>query len=194
MTRAVARAIESGGQLLVEAGTGTGKSLAYLIPAALRALTTGGRAIVSTNTIALQEQLLEQDVPATRLLLRDALGDEAADALRVTTLKGRRNYLCRRRLAQERAAGAVAPSAGGAVTSEAGAAANRLLARLIIWLREHPDRRPLGVARRARRGVGLVVLQRRGRGLPLLARLPPTCATAAASCCAPAAAPRGRTS
>ena len=136
MTRAVARAMESGGQLLVEAGTGTGKSLAYLIPAALRALTTGGRAIVSTNTIALQEQLLEQDVPATRLLLRDALGDEAADALRVTTLKGRRNYLCRRRLAQERAAGAVAPGGGGAVTSEAGAAANRLLARLIVWLRD----------------------------------------------------------
>ncbi len=98
MTRAVARAVESGGQLLVEAGTGTGKSLAYLIPAALRALTTGGRAIVSTNTIALQEQLLAQDVPATRLLLADALGEEAAGALRVTTLKGRRNYLCRRRL------------------------------------------------------------------------------------------------
>ena len=137
MTRAVARTLADGGQLVVEAGTGTGKSLAYLIPAALHALAGGGRAIVSTNTINLQEQLIEQDVPATRLLLRDALGDEAAAALRVTTLKGRRNYLCRRRLAQERAAGAAGSgsAAGGAITSEAGAAANRLLARLLVWLR-----------------------------------------------------------
>ncbi len=137
MTRAVARTLADGGQLVVEAGTGTGKSLAYLIPAALHALSGGGRAIVSTNTINLQEQLIEQDVPATRLLLRDALGEEAAAALRVTTLKGRRNYLCRRRLAQERAAGAAGPgsAAAGAITSEAGAAANRLLARLLVWLR-----------------------------------------------------------
>ena len=142
MTRAVAQTLDSGGELLVEAGTGTGKSLAYLIPAVLRAMATGTRAVVSTNTINLQEQLIEKDVPATRRLLRDALGDEVADAMRVTALKGRRNYLCRRRVQQERSANAPtaaspAPSnpAGAGVTSEAGSAASRLLARLIVWLR-----------------------------------------------------------
>ena len=136
MTRAVARALDEGGQLLVEAGTGTGKSLAYLIPVALRALATGTRALVSTNTLNLQEQLIAHDVPATRLLLRDALGDEAADALAVAPLKGRRNYLCLRRVAQERAAASrAAPAAGAPLTSAAGSAASRLLARLLVWLR-----------------------------------------------------------
>ncbi|PZC44892.1 MAG: DNA polymerase-3 subunit epsilon/ATP-dependent DNA helicase DinG [Chloroflexi bacterium] len=142
MTRAVAQTLESGGELLVEAGTGTGKSLAYLIPALLRAMATGARAVVSTNTINLQEQLIEKDVPAARRLLRDTLGDEVAGAMRVTALKGRRNYLCRRRVQQERSANAPTatspapsnPAVGVGVTSEAGSAASRLLARLIVWL------------------------------------------------------------
>ena len=158
MARAVAHTLATDGQLIVEAGTGTGKSLAYLIPAALHALATGSRAIVSTNTINLQEQLIEHDVPATRLLLRDTLGDEVADALRVAPLKGRRNYLCRRRVAQERAASTGAQeraasltppaSALGGVTSEAGSAASRLLARLVVWLQttRTGDRAELRVA------------------------------------------------
>ena len=124
MTRAVARAMAEGRHLVVEAGTGTGKSLAYLIPAALQALESGRRVVVSTNTINLQEQLVGKDVPALRALLRDVVGEEAADALRVSPLKGRRNYLCLRRLAHERAGG-----------GQAGVDA-RLLGRILVWLRE----------------------------------------------------------
>ena len=124
MTQAVAGSFERGGQLLVEAGTGTGKSLAYLIPSALRAMQTGTRVVVSTNTINLQEQLLRKDVPALRTLLADALGTESAEELRAVTLKGRANYVCLRRVSQERAAG-----------GESGPEA-RLLGRILIWLRE----------------------------------------------------------
>ncbi len=59
MTEAVARAFNEGSTLIVEAGTGTGKSLAYLVPAALQALRRGERVVVSTDTIGLQEQLIE---------------------------------------------------------------------------------------------------------------------------------------
>ena len=122
MTRAVAAALAAGRRLVIEAGTGTGKSIAYLIPAALSALRQGSRVLVSTNTIALQEQLLQKDVPALRVLLRDALGDDIADTLRVEPLKGRRNYLCLRRVVQE----------SQSVANQADA---RLLARLLLWLR-----------------------------------------------------------
>jgi len=93
-----AETLEQGGVLAVEAPTGIGKSLAYLLPAMLRRIRGSGPVLVSTCTKALQEQLLRQDVP----LALHALGKP----LRVTTLKGRQNYLCRRRaearLAQRR--------------------------------------------------------------------------------------------
>ncbi|HAG07669.1 MAG TPA: DNA polymerase III subunit epsilon, partial [Peptococcaceae bacterium] len=89
VARAVARALETGRHLLVEAGTGTGKSLAYLVPAALWALTTGERVLISTHTVNLQDQLLQKDIPlAQRVLGR---------SLRVALLKGRQHYLCLRR-------------------------------------------------------------------------------------------------
>ena len=75
---------------LVEAGTGTGKSLAYLVPALLWALANDERVVVSTNTINLQEQLIRKDLP----FLQRASGLE----FRVELVKGRGNYLCRRRL------------------------------------------------------------------------------------------------
>ena len=75
---------------LVEAGTGTGKSLAYLVPALLWALANEERVVVSTNTINLQEQLIRKDLP----FLQRASGLE----FRVELVKGRSNYLCRRRL------------------------------------------------------------------------------------------------
>lgn len=87
MVGLVAETIASGGLLMVEAGTGTGKSLAYLVPAACHSLGTGERVVVSTNTINLQEQLVKKDVPAVQGLL-------AGKGLRACTLKGRRNYLC----------------------------------------------------------------------------------------------------
>jgi len=83
---AVERALATGEHLVAEAGTGVGKSLAYLIPA----LESGQRVVVATATKALQEQLLHKDVPTAAA----AVGRE----LDVVVLKGRQNYLCRRQL------------------------------------------------------------------------------------------------
>src|SRR5690348_7916869 len=66
MAEAVARAIDEGGHLMVEAGTGVGKSFAYLVPAILAAAEAGKKVIVSTHTISLQEQLLDKDIPFLR--------------------------------------------------------------------------------------------------------------------------------
>ena len=89
MLRAVAQALSNSHHLLVEAGTGTGKSMAYLIPSALWSIQNNQRVVISTNTINLQDQLINKDIPD----LRDALGLD----LRATVLKGRSNYLCPRR-------------------------------------------------------------------------------------------------
>ncbi len=86
LAQAVADALASDEHLLAEAGTGTGKSLAYLLPA----LASGKRVVVATATKALQEQLLTKDVPAAA----EALGRK----VRVAVLKGRQNYLCRKSL------------------------------------------------------------------------------------------------
>ncbi|MCD6291894.1 MAG: helicase, partial [Deltaproteobacteria bacterium] len=88
--RAVVEAFNQKSFLLAEAGTGVGKSLAYLIPAALWAVRHKQRVVISTNTINLQEQLLNKDLP----LLTEHLGLPVKAAL----IKGRSNYLCRRRV------------------------------------------------------------------------------------------------
>ncbi len=116
MARAVTGALNSGGQLLIEAGTGIGKSLAYLLPAAQHALRNDERVVVSTNTINLQEQLLGQDVPKVRQLL--APGSE----LRAAQLKGRRNYLCLLRWSNMRRSANLTPDEA------------KLLVRLLLWL------------------------------------------------------------
>src|SRR5437016_11915482 len=90
MAVAVARALEDDLHLVVKAGTGVGKSLAYLVPAILFALEQHKKAIVSTHTINLQEQLLHKDIP----ILKRVLPVEFEAAL----MKGRQNYLCPRRL------------------------------------------------------------------------------------------------
>src|SRR5437762_8850843 len=87
---AVAKAVEEERHLVIEAGTGVGKSLAYLAPAILFALEHHKKAIVSTHTINLQEQLLHKDIP----ILKKVLPVEFEAAL----MKGRQNYLCPRRL------------------------------------------------------------------------------------------------
>jgi ATP-dependent DNA helicase DinG len=85
MAKAVERALQERRHLIVEAGTGTGKTLAYLLPA----LRTGQRVIVSTGTKALQDQLFFRDIPFLETLL---------GPLRVCYMKGRANYLCRHKL------------------------------------------------------------------------------------------------
>ena len=99
---------------MVEAGTGTGKSLAYLIPAALWAIQNNTRVVISTNTINLQDQLINKDIPD----LREALGVD----LRATVLKGRANYLCPRRLENLRKRGPESPEEV------------RVLGKILVWL------------------------------------------------------------
>jgi ATP-dependent DNA helicase DinG len=90
MAVAVARALQNREHLAVEAGTGVGKSLAYLIPAILFAVAQKKKAVVSTHTINLQEQLTEKDLPMLAQILPGKFN--------FTMLKGRANYLCTRRL------------------------------------------------------------------------------------------------
>jgi DNA polymerase-3 subunit epsilon/ATP-dependent DNA helicase DinG len=94
MAGAVGRALNGEHELLVEAGTGTGKSLAYLLPAALFAIDRGERVVITTNTLALQDQLYRKDLPDLRAALHE---HGVADDLRVAVMKGRTNYLCLRR-------------------------------------------------------------------------------------------------
>jgi ATP-dependent DNA helicase DinG len=90
MATAVAHAFETGEHLAVQAGTGTGKSLAYLVPAIVRAVSDDTPVVVSTATIALQRQLVDRDLPQ----LVDALTDALPRPPRFALLKGRQNYLC----------------------------------------------------------------------------------------------------
>ena len=90
MALAIADAIESEDHLLVQAGTGTGKSLAYLIPA----LASGKRALVATATLALQRQLIERDLPRIKSAVEKSLGREISFAI----YKGVGNYLCKQKL------------------------------------------------------------------------------------------------
>src|SRR5947209_9710921 len=90
MAQAVESAFADGEHLLVEAGTGVGKSFAYLLPAIDYAVRTKKRVVISTHTISLQEQLIEKDIP----LLQAVYPDEFSAVL----VKGRNNYLCKRRL------------------------------------------------------------------------------------------------
>ncbi|MDT7756567.1 MAG: ATP-dependent helicase DinG, partial [Mycobacterium sp.] len=90
MAVAVEHAFESGEHLAVQAGTGTGKSLAYLVPAIARAIITHQPVVVSTATIALQRQLVDRDLPR----LADALAPALPRRPDFALLKGRSNYLC----------------------------------------------------------------------------------------------------
>jgi ATP-dependent DNA helicase DinG len=90
MAGAVHQAMMSGQHLAVQAGTGTGKSLAYLVPAVRHALGSGATVVISTATIALQRQLIERDLPRLSASLSGLLGREPVFAI----LKGRRNYVC----------------------------------------------------------------------------------------------------
>ncbi|AHI20843.1 ATP-dependent DNA helicase [Corynebacterium casei] len=96
MAQAVTKALESDRHLAVQAGTGTGKSLAYLVPAIRHAHNTGSTIIVSTATIALQRQLVERDLPR----LVDALEPIMERKPTFAIMKGRNNYVCLNKVAQ----------------------------------------------------------------------------------------------
>jgi DNA polymerase-3 subunit epsilon/ATP-dependent DNA helicase DinG len=114
MLRAVADAFNAGQHLLVEAGTGTGKSIAYLLPAIHWAVKNGRRVLVSTNTINLQEQLAAKDVPDLQRIL--------PFEFRAAVLKGRSHYLCPSRLQMMRRQG------------PANADELRVLTKVLLWL------------------------------------------------------------
>jgi ATP-dependent DNA helicase DinG len=125
MAEAVARAVRDGKPLVVRAGTGTGKTWAYLVGALLGSAGTGGRIVVATATKALQDQLSGKDLPA----LADA---RIRPGLTWAVLKGRSNYLCRQAAAEaDRDADAPALSLSGA--NDSGRAVGREVARLLAW-------------------------------------------------------------
>jgi DNA polymerase-3 subunit epsilon/ATP-dependent DNA helicase DinG len=114
MLESVASSISNSNHLLVEAGTGTGKSLAYLIPAFAWADQNGERVVISTNTINLQDQLSKSDIPTINEVLRRDY--------RAAVLKGRRNYICPRRLDALRRLGPRTPEE------------MRVVAKILVWL------------------------------------------------------------
>lgn len=135
MLRAVGDAFNNGDHLLIEAGTGTGKSLAYLLPAIAWAVQNRRRVLVSTNTINLQDQLVTKDIPDLVRVFEDVLTHhrdaidsrflrlaEQGRSVRVALMKGRSNYLCPRRLDAMR-------SREDLTDDEL-----RVLARVLVWL------------------------------------------------------------
>jgi len=114
MLEVITEAFSESRHLMVEAGTGTGKSMAYLVPAALWALQNERRVVISTNTINLQDQLINKDIPDFRAAVDQNL--------RAAVLKGRGNYLCPRRLESLRRRG---PETDDQM---------RVLGKTLVWL------------------------------------------------------------
>jgi ATP-dependent DNA helicase DinG len=129
MAEAVAHAFDSGEHLAVQAGTGTGKSLAYLVPAIARAVDTDEPVVISTATIALQRQLVDRDLPRLAESLTDALPRSPEYAL----LKGRGNYLCLNKIHNGSATEADAQSQEELFEPVAASALGRDVQRLISW-------------------------------------------------------------
>ncbi len=113
MSRMIAEAFNEGEHVMIEAGTGTGKSMAYLVPAFEWAALNDERVVISTDTIALQDQLMNKDIPA----LQNALGVH----LNAAVLKGRSNYLCPLRVEEMKRRG---PTSIEEL---------RVLAKILVW-------------------------------------------------------------
>jgi len=181
MVRDVATTLEAGGSLLVQAGTGTGKSLGYLVPAIEHAVRTGQRAVVSTATLALQRQLVARDLPAIVTALEGELTRPASFAL----LKGWHNYACRHKVSggypvdegmdvlfdlggDSAAADHPAPSGGAAAASALG----EQVVRLREWAEQTTtgDRDELdpGVSDKAWRQVSVTAQECLGQRCPML--------------------------
>ena len=128
MLASVAQTIYQGGQLIVEGGTGVGKSMAYLLPAALFAAAQRKLIVISTNTINLQEQLIKKDIPAVVQTL-EKTGALEPGLLQATILKGRSNYLCLHRWNY-------LAGSDSAPEDQARAAEARLLSKTAVWLED----------------------------------------------------------
>ena len=135
MAEAVRHAIETGEHLAVQAGTGTGKSLAYLVPAVRHAVATGSTIVVATATIALQRQLIDRDLPRLVAALKPLLDREPVFAI----LKGRRNYLC-----LHRQKGGVADDPQDALFDPADTGPTSPLGRQVMRLHEWADQTTTG--------------------------------------------------
>ncbi len=137
MADAVAKAFDEGAALLVQAGTGTGKSLAYLVPMVRHAVESKTRAVVSTATLALQAQVVERDLPRLAASLKPLIGRE----LTFQMVKGRGNYVCKHKLSggfpQDDEGGLfdLEPLPGRVVT-EASTGPSSPLGREVVRLRE----------------------------------------------------------
>ncbi|HCG14838.1 MAG TPA: ATP-dependent helicase, partial [Micrococcus luteus] len=148
MVLQVARALESRRHLLVQAGTGTGKSLAYLIPALQHAMTQEDPVVVATATLALQAQIMKRDAPRLVEALKDELPREPVVAL----VKGRSNYLCRHKVdggypgdEGEEALFTVADDGGMIGSATDGAAGpSSLLGKEVMYLRAWADQTETG--------------------------------------------------
>ncbi len=149
MAEAVAAAMESGEHLLVQAGTGTGKSLGYLVPAMLN----DDRVVVATATLALQHQLVERDIPALVEAVKDVLHETPSYAV----LKGRSNYACLHRIRE-----GVPDDQGALVELPEGSLGAEVLA-MREWVEEeaqgrrHRRARPRAAAHRPDLATGLGV-------------------------------------
>nr|WP_307816125.1 ATP-dependent DNA helicase [Myceligenerans indicum] len=203
MARAVTQAIESGEHLLVQAGTGTGKSLGYLVPAVRHAVSAGDRVVVSTATLALQRQVITRDLP----LVAEAVAPRLARPPRIALLKGWHNYLCKHKVAggypgddatlfdlpgaEDHAAPEPTRASSGAGTPargrrgrDDGASLADQVRRLHAWAAETDsgDRDDLvpGVPDKAWRQVSVTALECLGSKCPLLAECFPDQARAAA--------------
>lgn len=143
MAARVAQSLQAGEHLLVQAGTGTGKSLGYLVPAMVRSAKTGERVLVSTATLALQRQVLVKDAPLAAAAVEQVTGRQTQVAL----LKGWHNYVCLHRLAggypdQDEPDSLF--SATAATTQRVGQGASASLGEQVVRLRQWAGQTPTG--------------------------------------------------
>jgi len=177
MARAVTETLDDGSHLLVQAGTGTGKSLAYLVPTLLKTVASGQRAVVSTATLALQRQILGHDLPTVTENLTTHLDREPEVAL----LKGWHNYVCKHKIAGGYpddegtlfAAAEAGPTPAEDHPGQEQESLGEQVVRVRAWAEETEtgDRDELvpGVSERAWRQVSVTSLECLGQRCPLLA-------------------------
>ena len=189
MAREIAQTLADGTHLLVQAGTGTGKSLGYLVPAMVHAVQAGARVVVSTATLALQRQILTKDAP----LAADAVEQVTGARPEVALLKGWQNYLCRHRLdggyPQEEDEAALFGVGDAISQPAAGHGSDASLGEQVVRLREWAaktdtgDRDDLvpGVSQRAWAQVSVSRAECLGQSCPLKSECFPELARAAAS-------------